>query len=230
MTDLFSLVYGMIFEPAATLRRIARLGEAWQSVQRGSPGQREEPAEPGNAPGASGGSLLGKAFAVAALAAVVEGSAMGSGWVKLAGEAMGALPPAAGAALACLSAGWRLATWFVATGVVHVAAESLGGDGRALSLLTLLGFCRAPGLLLAPLSLVPGLTGSGERTLAGLVVAGWITALAVLAVREAYSIGTGRAIAAVLLPVAGLVLLALASLVVLGAAASLGVPGPGLSG
>ncbi|NPV69759.1 MAG: YIP1 family protein [Firmicutes bacterium] len=194
MSELFDIVYGMVFQPAVTLRRLA------QSQ-----------------------SLLGKAVAVVVLVAVVEGAVVGADWVTGTGERSGSSGVVA--ASATLAVVWRLATWFAVAGILDLVAESFGGNGRGLTLLSLLGFCQAPGLLLGPVALIPAFAGSGVRTVVTLALGVWVAVLAVIAVRESHSLSGGRSAAAVLLPLAVVILLALGSLAIIGAAAIMKFPG-----
>lgn len=117
---------------------------------------------------------------------------------------------AAGGSLAPAIAGaaWYLLWWLVSTAVLALAAELFGGQGRARDLLLLLGLTRLPALLAAPLQLLapasPALAVLGQ-----VAVALWALVLAGLAVRENYGLSTGQAVAALVVPVAAVVLLAL---------------------
>lgn len=101
---------------------------------------------------------------------------------------------------------WRYLEWVVFTAVYHLTAEFLGGAGRAGNLLVLTALSRLPAIFLVPLELLlflpalpPGLTVL-FLLFAALVLFLWSIYLMVLALRENYLLGTGRAIAVLLLP------------------------------
>jgi hypothetical protein len=96
----------------------------------------------------------------------------------------------------------------VGAGLVQVSSYLLGGKGGYAGLFTGLGFASLPNALGIPAMLLPRLLGGAGSALAGLVNLGalvWAVVLSVIAVRENHEFSTGRAVAALLIPVAVLV-------------------------
>ncbi|MDK2785246.1 MAG: poly-beta,6-N-acetyl-D-glucosamine N-deacetylase [Bacillota bacterium] len=109
---------------------------------------------------------------------------------------------------------------FLYAAVLHFSAECLGGEGRALGLLTALAFASAPGVLLFPFGLAMRAAPPVFYDLVGVVIGLWVLVLHILSLMTAYGFSFWRALAALILPVA-FVLAALVLGVVLGAAALL---------
>ncbi len=93
--------------------------------------------------------------------------------------------------------------WLISTSLTHMAAEFAGGHGRARSLLSLYGIVQMPLIFLAPATIIGRVAWGGLADLAGLALSIWVLVLSVLAVRENYSLGTGRAVGVYMLPVLG---------------------------
>jgi hypothetical protein len=96
----------------------------------------------------------------------------------------------------------------IGAGVVQVSSYILGGKGSYAGLFTGLGFASIPNALGIPAMLLPRLLGGAGGALAGLVNLAalvWVLVLGVIAVRENHGFSTGRAVAALLIPVAVLV-------------------------
>ncbi len=172
--NVLDLSYGMLFEPARTLR---------QGIERPP--------------------LLGAlviiliSLAVSALA----GAELGT---------VGLLLLAAGVLLGLLG-------WFARTAVWHLASDLVGGEGTGRALLAGVGLAQFPRVLAAPASLLALAGGWGVGLLFSGLIGIWVLWLSVLAVRETQNLGTGTALAVVILPyvaIGGLVLLFLVMLVV----------------
>ena len=123
-------------------------------------------------------SATGQAAIVVVLAAIASGiGALGEGAAALVGALIGGL------------LGW--AVW---AGVTYLIGDKLlGGTATWGELLRTLGFAQAPGLLLV-LAVVP-LIGALVRV----VVAFWLLATGIVAIRQALDVGTGKAIVAAIL-------------------------------
>jgi hypothetical protein len=96
----------------------------------------------------------------------------------------------------------------IGAGIVQVSSYLLGGKGSYAGLFTGLGFASIPNVLGIPAMLLPRLLGGAGSALSGLVNLGalvWVLVLSVIAVRENHDFSTGRAVAALLIPVAVLV-------------------------
>ncbi|HUZ01320.1 MAG TPA: YIP1 family protein [Thermomicrobiaceae bacterium] len=111
------------------------------------------------------------------------------------------------------------AGWTAASLVYYLIALLLGGRGSFTGLWAAIGFANLPSLLFVPVAVVlwvATMLGPTAVVIVGLLalmvafpVASWSVALQVIAVREAMSLGTGRAALTVLVPVGVLLTLAL---------------------
>ena len=94
--------------------------------------------------------------------------------------------------------------WVVIAGILHVVAKILGGKGAFTEMLVLMGFAMLPNIFQAPIGLIAIFSGglAGAFIAIGLVgiLAIWVLILDVLAIREAHRFSTGRAIATLVLP------------------------------
>jgi len=102
--------------------------------------------------------------------------------------------------------------WVVTAGILHLVAKILGGKGVFTEMLVLMGFALLPNIFQAPIGLVVilsgGLTGAFLSMVLGGILAIWILILDIIAIREAHKFSTGRAIATLILPFAILIVLA----------------------
>lgn len=93
----------------------------------------------------------------------------------------------------------------IGTAILKLSSLALGGKGSYPSLFTGLAFANVPSIFGIPLQLLPLALGQAGQMFSGLLnmaLAIWIIFLAVIAVREANRFTTGRAVAAVLIPIA----------------------------
>jgi hypothetical protein len=93
-------------------------------------------------------------------------------------------------------------------GVLQVSSYLLGGRGGYAGLFTALGFAQVPQVFGIPVGALARLAGGPVLVLSGVVSFGlwlWSVVLAAVAVRENHDFSTGRAVAALLLPVGALV-------------------------
>ncbi len=108
--------------------------------------------------------------------------------------------------------------WVVIAGILHVVAKILGGKGAFTEMLVLLGFATLPNIFQAPIGLIAilsgGLTGAFIAIGLGGILAIWVLILDVLAIREAHKFSTGRAIATLVLPFVVLIVLAFILIIV----------------
>jgi hypothetical protein len=105
----------------------------------------------------------------------------------------------------------------IGAGVLLLFGRLLGGRGSYPAVLATQAFASVPFILLAPLTSLLNLAGRGVIALGGALDLGfiiWALVLAVIGLRESLSLSTGRAVAALILPFAVLVLLVLALAVV----------------
>lgn len=131
------------------------------------------------------------------------------------GAAPLALPVGAGLAVV-----FGLLGFFLYTAVLHLSAEFLGGQGRALALFTTLAFASAPGVLLAPFGLAVRAAPPMFYYLVSVVLGLWVLVLHLLSIQAVHRLSLWRSLAAFLLPWAMVVVAAVLSLA-LGVAALL---------
>lgn len=101
--------------------------------------------------------------------------------------------------------------WFVQAGVFQLFAELFGGKGRAIGVLTVLAFADLPRLVAIPFQVIgfflAGSFGGKFITVAvSLAVFVWWAVLLVIGLREIQHYSTGRAVATVLIPLGVLLL------------------------
>lgn len=92
----------------------------------------------------------------------------------------------------------------IGTGILQVMSLMLGGKGAYKGLFVGLAFATVPSIVQIPVQVLALVAGPVGQVLAGIVNFGvtiWIIGLAVIAVRENNNFTTGRAVAAVLVPV-----------------------------
>ena len=108
--------------------------------------------------------------------------------------------------------------WVVIAGIFHVVAKILGGKGAFTEMLVLMGFAMLPNIFQAPIGLIAlfsgGLTGAFIAIGLGGILAIWVLILDVLAIREAHKFSTGRAIATLVLPFVVLMVLVFVLIIV----------------
>ena len=122
--------------------------------------------------------------------------------------------------LLCFQILASFAMWFCGAAVLSLIAELLGGSGSAVSLLAALGYSHIPRLLAVPFfvltAFLPGGAASLLLGLALVVVFIWTFILDIAAIKGAHSISSGRAILALVAPVAVLGAAAVFMLIYLG--------------
>lgn len=206
------LIYGVLFDPRVTFRRVAL----------------QPPIGPAififtlvNLVGATMGVFAGYRLAI-----------HGPGTP---GMHMAWLMQAAGPVMAATGLIFQYLKWLVVSAVMHFAAELFGGRGRAVGILSVTALASLPALVLAPVDLIllslgaRGLSVAGIVALTGLGSFVWSVILVVLGLREVYGFSTGRAILAVFLPpavlvVAGIILLGVFGVIISSLAPMAGFP------
>lgn len=110
----------------------------------------------------------------------------------------------------------------VGTGILKLSSLALKGKGPYRNLFTGLAFANVPSVFGIPVQLLVLAIGPAGRIVSGLVSFGlgiWIVFLTVIAVRETNRFTTGRAVAAVLIPIAIVIVLGILLLMLFAAAA-----------
>jgi hypothetical protein len=183
--DLLDTAMGMLSQPVDTLRRVtSNPPVAWALIVAGTISLGSALAGAGDA---GGFGRLPNGF---------EPARDGGGTLVVA-TAIGAVVVS-------------IALLFVWSGIVHGTSRLLGGRGPFSGTLSGFGFATVPSVLGIPAQLLPLLLGTSGAILSGLVQLGitiWVIVLEVIAARENHRFSTGRAVAALLIPIA--VLLAL---------------------
>ncbi|MGB2842171.1 MAG: Yip1 family protein [Halobacteriota archaeon] len=200
MTDLLENIFGTLFSPASTFRRML-----------------EERT------------TVTIAAIIVLIAGICSGAGsilMQNAVMSLFAEFPGfEVVPLSPAASIILSVVIGFIGWVVIAGVLHVVAKILGGKGVFTEMLVLMGFAALPNVFQAPIGLVVILYGglAGAFISLGLsgILAIWILILNVLAIREAHKFSTGRAIATLVLPF--VVLIVLVFILMIGIFLTLGI-------
>lgn len=110
---------------------------------------------------------------------------------------------------------WGYIKWFSYSAFISLAAEMLGGVGKARNVAAIVGLSLIPTILIIPIQMLNYYLASAALVfITVLVVWIWVTTLMVIGVREVHGLSTGRTLLAVLSPV--LVLVVFAGLVLAG--------------
>ena len=87
--------------------------------------------------------------------------------------------------------------WWFGAAILHLIAELLGGQGRAVGLLACMGFGYLPRIFIVPFWVVSALLPVAIRpilfTVSAIVVSVWTLTLHVIAIREAHQLTTAKA-------------------------------------
>lgn len=178
------LVYGVFFEPRPTMQKVAArppLGQAALVVTILS--------------------ALGSVMWLLTTARFLGRGLDAAIWGSFAPALQILVPPAAATVFL-----WGYLKWFVYSSFLSLAAELLGGQGRAKGVFAASGLAGLPAVLLVPVQLVvfgigvDSPAGNVFLGLAGLAVAIWSIALKTLGVGEVHGLSAGRSLLAVLSP------------------------------
>ncbi len=105
----------------------------------------------------------------------------------------------------------------VFSGIYHLIARLLKGEGSFVGLLSGLGFASFPTILTTPFALLGvagGIFGSFIYNLAVFAVSIWVLVLNIIAIRENYAFSTGRAVLTFFIPVILLFVLVMLAILV----------------
>ena len=96
-------------------------------------------------------------------------------------------------------------SWFFKAGILQLFAELLGGQGRAVEVLTVLALAATPKVFVIPFQvlgffLVGSFAASFLSVAVSISVSVWSLVLVVIGIRETQKLSGGRAVAAVALP------------------------------
>lgn len=120
---------------------------------------------------------------------------------------------------AILSLFFSFFKWFLYSAVLHLTADLLGGRGSARAVFAVVGLSGLPALFMVPFQLLAFLFFPRSSAvdilliLAALALAVWSLILAVIGMKAAHGISTGRALLAALAPVLAVVAAVLVALV-----------------
>lgn len=180
---LFELIYGVLFDPVKTFRRMA-----------------EEPALGSAALIFSLVKILSVLTGVFLSARMMTGGFEGytDGAVE---EIVMAIIPLA----AVLGLVYQYIKWFVYSGLLNLLAEISGGRGSAAGVLTVTGLASLPALLFLPVQILVAVLGGDHLT--GIInifiliaVITWGGVLVVIGLRETQQLSTARAVIVALAP------------------------------
>ncbi len=90
-----------------------------------------------------------------------------------------------------------LLNWIVVSGVFHLSAELWKVKGNAGELFMMLGVCMAPGLFVAPLSIIARGMGGASLFFYSLFILGinvWMAVLSIMAIKKVYSCSMEKAL------------------------------------
>lgn len=168
---------------------------------------------------------LGQAIVLFVIVNVVSAAATNSRLLGSTADRGSLLAPPA-LFLALLASSFIL--WFLATAILHLLAEFMGGRGSGLTLFALLSFAEAPALLNGPIRLLRATPLTALAPVASLAVFLWTLWLTVEAVGAAHHLPLKRSLPAVGLPLIALVVLGILLVIAVGAVFTLplfhGVP------
>ena len=105
----------------------------------------------------------------------------------------------------------KFCNWFLSASIFHLLAELLGGRGSVRGLLAIVGLSYLPFIFLAPVELLLLIWGLNSIVVVivmilNLTIFIWWLALMVLGVRQEYCFSSGSALAAVFLPISPFIL------------------------
>jgi hypothetical protein len=96
---------------------------------------------------------------------------------------------------------WSYIKWFSYSAFISLAAEILGGVGKARGVAAAVGLSLIPTILIIPAQILNYyLASTAFLLISVLLVWAWVTVLMVIGVREVHGFSTGRAVLAVLSP------------------------------
>ena len=193
MADLLENIFGTLFSPASTFRRML---EERTSVTTAA-------------------IVVLIACICSGAGSILTQSAFMSLFAEFPGFEEMVLSPIASMTLSVV---FGFILWVVIAGILHVVAKVLGGKGAFTETLVLMGFAMLPNIFQAPIGLIAifsgGLTGAFIAMGLGGILAIWVLILDVLAIREAHKFSMGRAIATLVLPFVVLMVLAFILIIV----------------
>jgi hypothetical protein len=169
-------------------------------------------------------------LASAIVTAVQPGTTMAPGFTPQSRFQTEGLARTIGAVLVVVTPLLSLGVTAITAAILLGTSRLLGGRGGYAGLFTGVGFANVPNVFGVPAQLLPLALGTAGGVLAGLVGVGigiWTFVLHVLAVRESNGFSTGRAVAAVLIPLAVIFALFIILVVVLVAMFASTVSGQG---
>jgi len=101
--------------------------------------------------------------------------------------------------------------WFIQAGVLQVIAEFFEGQGRAIGVLTVLALADIPRVLVIPFQIISYFSagsffGSFLTVMASLIALVWWLVLSVIGIREIQRFSTGKAVVTLLTPLAVIII------------------------
>lgn len=181
------IIYGILFEPVKTLKRVAQRPPLTFALLLVT--------------------ILGVAGVIMWLITISRVLNQAGGPSVVGNFSLAARPLLAlGAVIIFL---WSYIKWFSYSAFISLAAEMLGGVGRARGVAAAVGLSLIPTILIIPVQLLNYyLASTAFLLIIVLLVWIWVTVLMVIGIREVHSLSTSRALLAVLSPILVLVVFA----------------------
>lgn len=181
---LLELIYGILFDPVRTFRKIAQSPPLGRAVVLFSLVK-----------------IMTILVGVYSLSSRMTGENLGALGDLGLGEAARLMAPV----VAAMVLVYEYLKWFIYSGILYLLAELAGGRGRAAGVLTATGLAALPALLFLPVQILAAVFGGRAMTglvdvLIWLAVVIWGAALVVVGLRETQQLSTGRAIMVALTP------------------------------
>jgi hypothetical protein len=193
------IVYGVLFEPVKTMQRAAENPPLLMALVI-----------------VTLLSLLGTLMGYLALSRVLS-QGYDAGSINQLFQGARALVPIG----ACIALVFSFFKWFAYSAALHLAADLLGGRGRARGVFAAAGLADLPYILLIPFQLLGYWYGIGNTAvnalllMAGLSVWIWRCVLLVIGIREGHGLSTGRSVLVFFIPYLALFLLFVLSIIAL---------------
>jgi len=116
---------------------------------------------------------------------------------------------------------WGFLKWFIYSAILHLAAELLGGRGRAAGVFAVAGLSGMPTVFLIPVQFLCYWFGAGNTAaavpamLAALAVAVWSAVILVIGLKQTHGLSTGRSVFVVFSPLIAFFAIAVLTVAVL---------------
>lgn len=202
--SLLDLLYGILFSPVKTYRRVAELPPVGTTILL----------------------VLSLNLVLAIMGTFSTDTEFARMNPDLMGPRVRAAIETAAPAMAMIGFIFNVLIWFFYSALLHLIADFFGGKGRAVTTFTVYGLASLPALVLIPFNGLELISNSNIISTLSIImsiaVLIWGIVLLTLGLREVHQFSTGRALAVVVTPwVAGFVILVLITILLIGFLSSL---------